>query len=326
MRKFAVIVPALMVTGGICCSPHDAIADSYAFSGLDISNFVVFKEDSVADAMDLTQGPNRNGAGSRIRSTELDRGNYGLIQGSGYEISLDGESWQGAGGPSCIGDCSAVEMNFERPIVSPADPSIGAHFSRYNVQKVADVFLDSNNQPYRNSMIAEMEFVRTPRRNSKSRFQRRATFVVTPEFTDEWVIDFDADLALRTIADEAISKTYITSQSIFSIELMGPSGTHLFEFTPNGSGLGHFGAIVAADPFSLNETLLANVPPPREDEQHIGVGQFRAITPVVNAGVTYRLRIGQEVVVTAVVVPEPSTFALFAIGCAAIGSRRRAGR
>jgi hypothetical protein len=300
---------------------NSAYSGSYGFAGLNIDSFVMFKENSMANPMNL------NSTGTKIGASDFDSGNSGHSGAGSFMLGLDTAGLSG-GTPQliqrCLGSCTTGEDDFMRPVTSPGNPTSGLHFVRTDELLVGDI-PEERNTPYSDWMVAEMELNHRPTKNSFGRYNRPVTYFVRPEFTDEWVIDFQADLALRSIIDSTTPDTKITSNTIFLISIVkaGTPSEEVFRFSPNGGITDAVGGIVVADPFDLNRTTSADSRPGHSDSEYAGVGHFRAITPVLTAGTNYRFTIEQRVIVNASLIPEPSTLLLALAGFSLLVIRRR---
>ena len=53
MTRHKIYLSIAAMLGAIHCQSNSVNADAYAFAGLTVDNFIIFKDDSVSDPMDL---------------------------------------------------------------------------------------------------------------------------------------------------------------------------------------------------------------------------------------------------------------------------------
>jgi hypothetical protein len=303
-------------------------AGAYAYSGLSISNFVIFWEDSVTDVADLDQGPNRDGTGAQVDRSDFG-GSFGGGSGGGVRAAFENTSivrgFPNDTPQACIGDCTTGENDFRRPPLLPVDPTNNLHLARADLRSSGNIYTTSNvRTSLRSDMVAEIELNRTPTRtvsNGNGTYQRLILFSV--KFADEFVFDFDADILLRSLSHLDAPAANLSSRSMLQISIEDTADNVVFRYAPNETGVGNIGVTVLSEPFALNGNIAVKAPPPTQDKQHTGTGQFRAVSPTLQPGIFYQLTIDQEVMVIANRVPEPNGFISLGLAGLAFACRRR---
>lgn len=321
-------IRSLILTAVVCgaLSPVRSYAEGYAFSGLTISNLNVFWQSSVADPTNLTQGPNRDGTGSQVDLSDLSPNGGG---GAGNSRRANLESTHATGSfATCLGGCLKGPNDYTRPPGQPIDTLSNVQFARTNNTSNGSLFSVSHLKSLvRIQSFAELELNSTATgrpADASSTVQIFRFFSVRN--ADRMVFDFDADVFMRALRQPGLPLASIDANSTFQIMLADNTGNTVFDFAPNGSGIGYMGATVVADPFNLNNHSTVQPPYLSGDLQFGNAGQFRVITPLLSPSVSYTLTIKSGSAVNATNVPEPSTAAVAVIAMCFAMNRVRTAR
>ncbi len=302
-------------------SPTYSHAEGYAFAGLNIDKLNVFWQSSVVDATNLTQGPLRDGTGSQVDLSDFNSTGAG---GSSTGMRADLESTHATGTfATCLGPCLKAANDYSRPPSQPTDPLHNVQFVRTNVDANAALFSVSHlTTTVHMHSYAELELNSAATgapADASSSFEIIRLF--SPLNADRMVFDFDADDFMRSIRQVGLPVANVDANNSFEIKLVdNNSNTTVFDFSPNGTGVGGIGATVVADPFDLNNHETVEPPYPSRDLQFSNVGQFRAITPALTPGAFYFLTITAGSAVSAKNVPEPPIAALGLLAVPAVFS------
>lgn len=314
----AVIVLAVVDFGAVTVT-HAA---AYAYAGVTISNFMAYWADSLADATDLNQGPNRDGTGRQPNTSDF-VGTYAFGgHTNGTRVEFDTTRAFSSGVPEvCVGDCVAPENDFHRPPPKPLDPTSGLRFTR------VDGDFGGNLISFRSltsKLLGEMELDADPLNQlsfGESNLQNILDF--SPAVRGELVFDFDADSFVRVLNHPAVPHALLKVSNSFQISIADSDKNVVFRYSPDGTGNEDIGGTVVADPFSLNILVQVGTPTIHQDLEQFGVGQFRVISPTLIPGNFYSIRVDHKIRVEAVRVPEPSTGILILMTAGVLTAVRR---